>query len=382
MKIVDVHAGWIRYESTMMRDAEGHQHPSYTKHEAKVPYLEITCDDGTTGHAFGESMNPEVLNTVVRNAIVGEDPFYHERIWQKMHSWQRLNQNLTDRTLNGMDNAIWDICGKKLGMPVYKLVGGNRDKVPAYGSIMVGDDVKGGLDSPEAYAKFAKHLVDTYHYKAIKLHTWMPPIIPEPNPKMDIEACAAVRDAVGPEIGLMLDPYHYYSREQALYLARELEKLNFLWMEEPMDESSMEAYIWLTQKTSLPICGPETALGKEKVRSAWVKYGAADIGRAGDVDLGGFTPLMKAIHLYESFGMSCELHGANIGNLQALGAMGIPGSMYERGLLHPMVDYEHRHPWLKTIVDPLDGEGNVLIPQVPGMGYQINEDYIKEHVIW
>ena len=381
MKIIDVTARWIRYESTMERDAEGHQHPSRKKHEAKTPFLKITCDDGTQGYAFGSNMNPDVLNTVVRNAILGEDPFYHERIWQKMHAWQRLNANLTDRTLNAMDNALWDICGKKLGLPVYKMVGGYRDKVPAYASIMVGDGKDGELATAEDYARFAKYLVDTYHYKAVKLHTWMPPVIPEPDPKMDVEACIAVREAVGPEVGLMLDPYHFYSREQALYIAKELEKLDFLWLEEPMDESAMDSYIWLTQKTSLPLCGPETVLGKERVRSAWVKYGAADIGRAGDIDLGGFTPLMKAIHLYESFGMSCELHGANIGNPQALGAMGIPGAWYERGLLHPLVDYEHRDPWLKAILDPLDEDGNVLIPQEPGMGYQLDEDYIKDNLL-
>ena len=94
----------------------------------------------------------------------------------------------------------------------------------------------------------------------------MPPTIPEPNPKLDVTACRMVREAVGPDVELMLDPYHDYSREQALYIAKELEKLNFLWLEEPMDENSIASYQWLSQKTNLSLCGPETAEGKSQNR--------------------------------------------------------------------------------------------------------------------
>ena len=65
-------------------------------------------------------------------------------------------------------------------------------------------------------------------YPAYKLHTWQPPYAGAPNPRRDIEACAAVRDAVGPGVPLMLDPYHYYDREAALYLAKRLEELDYL----------------------------------------------------------------------------------------------------------------------------------------------------------
>ena len=80
-------------------------------------------------------------------------------------------------------------------------------------------------------------------YKAFKLHTWMPPISWAPDPRMDVKACAAVREAVGPDIPLMLDAFHYYSREQARYIGKELEKLNYHWIEEPMDEHSISSYV-------------------------------------------------------------------------------------------------------------------------------------------
>ena len=90
----------------------------------------------------------------------------------------------------------------------------------------------------EAYADFALKC-KARGYTAFKLHTWQPPMPGAPDPKRDVAACAAVREAVGDDMALMLDSFHYYSREEALYLGKELEKLNFYWLEEPMDEHSI-----------------------------------------------------------------------------------------------------------------------------------------------
>jgi L-alanine-DL-glutamate epimerase-like enolase superfamily enzyme len=277
-----------------------------------------------------------------------------------------------------VDLALWDLAGRALGQPVHKLLGGYRDKVRAYASTMCGDDLPGGLDTPEAYARFALQC-KAQGYTAFKLHTWQPPIPGAPDVRRDIAGCAAVRKAVGPDMALMLDPFHYYSREEALALGRGLEKLGFLWMEEPMDEHSTSSYVWLTEQLDLPICGPETAEGKMQTRAEWIVRGAADISRGGVGDLGGVTPLMKAVHLAEAFGMSLEVHGGGSGNLHALCAMGIPGAYYERGLLHPFVDYEQPAPWLHAIADPMDAEGYVHVSQQPGLGQEINFEYIREH---
>ncbi|EPN51298.1 mandelate racemase/muconate lactonizing protein, partial [Pseudomonas syringae pv. actinidiae ICMP 18807] len=99
---------------------------------------------------------------------------------------------------------------------------------------------------------FAEKLV-LRGYKGIKLHTWMPPISFAPNPRMDVQACAAVREAVGPDIALMLDGYHWYSRTDALYIGRELQKLDFAWFEEPMMEDSAESYAWLAANLDIPV---------------------------------------------------------------------------------------------------------------------------------
>jgi L-alanine-DL-glutamate epimerase-like enolase superfamily enzyme len=245
---------------------------------------------------------------------------------------------------------------------------------------MCGDDLPGGLDTPEAYARFALRCRER-GYPAFKLHTWQPPVPGAPDPRRDVAACAAVRDAVGPDVPLMLDPYHYYGREEALYLGRALEELDYLWMEEPMDEHSISSYVWLAEQLDLPICGPETAEGKLHTRAEWIAAGAADILRGGVGDLGGITPLVKVANLAEAFGMRMEVHGGGAANLHVLCAMAIPGQFYERGLLHPFVDYDAPKPWLGSLEDPMDDAGYVHVSDQPGLGWEIDFQYIDANTV-
>lgn len=377
MQITDVTVQIFHYRSKTVRDSEGHGHPG-PENDASQSLVTIHTDEGVSGQAFG-SVAQGTLERLVKPILVGQDPFYRERIWQALKERQRLNlTTLHDRVLTVIDLALWDLAGKHAGQPVHRLLGGARDKVPAYASTMCGDDLEGGLATPEDYAAFAEWAMQR-GYPAFKLHTWQPPYEGAPSAKRDITACAAVREAVGPDVPLMLDPFHYYSREEALYLAKQLEKLDYYWMEEPMDEHSMSSYIWLCENTPLPICGPETAEGKMFTRAEWIKFGACDIVRGGIGDVGGITPLMKIAHLSEAFGMRMEVHGGGVGNLHVLCAMSTPGEFYERGLLHPFVDYETPAPWLNKLVDPMDDEGNVHVSLDPGLGMDINFDYIKEH---
>ena len=211
--------------------------------------------------------------------------------------------------LAAVDLALWDLAGRYLGQPIHKLLGAYRDKVPAYASSPLGTFGGGALDTPEAYAELAAACVKR-GFKGFKLHTWFPSgPDQELDPKRDVEACEAVRDAVGPDIDLMLDCWHFYSREHALYIGRELDRLGYYWFEEPMDEYSMSSYQWLAEQLDTPILGPERAQGNHRVRAEWIKAGACDIVRVAVGHEGGITPAMKTVHLAESFGMAAEPHG-------------------------------------------------------------------------
>jgi len=376
LKIVDIETIVFKYKSRVRSDIAGHMHPS-EEHDAYQTLTRIVTDEEVEGYCLGG--NKEINDHIIKPALIGKNPMDREKIWQYLYRDLQGSRGLiSDRQIAIIDMALWDLAGRYLNMSICKLLGGYREKVKAYASTMVGDEMEGGLNSPEAYAEFAEKLVKQ-GYKAIKLHTWFPPIEWAPDPEMDVAACRAVREAVGEDIALMLDCYHCYNREEALHIGRELEKLNFYWFEEPMDEHNISAYVWLADNLDIPILGPETLEGKIWTRLDWILSGAADIIRGGVIDVGGITPLMKLVHLCEAFGVRLEIHGAHPGNLQVLGAMGIPGEYVERGLLHPMLDYEMRAPWLKEKIDPMDGEGYVHIPQRPGLGMEIDWKFIEEN---
>ena len=376
MKIVDIETIVFKYKSRVRSDIAGHMHPS-KEHDAYQTLTRIVTDEEVEGYCLGG--NKEINDHIIKPALIGKNPMDREKIWHYLYRDLQGSRGLiSDRQIAIIDMALWDLAGRYLNMPICKLLGGYREKVKAYASTMVGDEMEGGLNSPEAYAEFAEKLVKQ-GYKAIKLHTWFPPVEWAPDPEMDVAACRAVREAVGEDISLMLDCYHCYNREEALRIGRELEKLNFYWFEEPMDEHNISAYVWLADNLDIPILGPETLEGKIWTRLDWILSGAADIIRGGVIDVGGITPLMKLVHLCEAFGVRLEIHGAHPGNLQVLGAMGIPGEYVERGLLHPMLDYEMRAPWLKEKIDPMDSEGYVHIPQRPGLGMEIDWKFIEEN---
>ena len=381
MKIADVKVRRFRHTARQDKDSDGHSHPCPPR-PVTSSLLTVVADDGSEGHCFAgnEFVRPHLLDSYIRTVLIGEDPFAREKLWQDLAHWQRGSGGiLTDRTLGIVDQALWDLAGRTLGVPVYKLIGSYRDKVPAYGSTMCGDEIAGGLATPDDYGRFAEQLVGM-GYKAIKLHTWMKPVSFAPDPKMDVKACAAVREAVGEGFPLMIDAYHGYSRQDALWLGLELQKLGFFWYEEMMNEASMSSYAWLSQKLTMPVIGPETMEGKFHTRAEWIRSGAADITRTGANDVGGISPSLKVIHLAECFGMNCEVHGNGPANL-TLCAVQKNGRWYERGLLHPHYDYDTPPEYLRTLPDRMDADGYVHLSQQPGLGWDIDFDYIDANLV-
>lgn len=381
MKIIDVKVRVFLHTTRRHQDAAGHAHPG-DPHKVRQGLLTIIADDGTEGHCFGvpEVMRPHLIEKFVKTVLIGQDPFDRERLWQELAHWQRGSAaQLTDRTLAVVDTALWDLAGRALGVPVYKLIGAYRDKVPAYGSTMCGDELEGGLATPEDYGRFAEKLVRR-GYKGIKLHTWMPPVSWAPDVKLDLKACATVREAVGPDISLMIDAFHWYSRTEAYELGKGLQELGYAWIEEPMDEQSMASYAWLADNLDIPVLGPESAAGKHYARAEWIKSGACDILRTGVHDVGGISPSLKAIALADSFGMNCEIHGNGAPNL-VLAAIARNVGWYERGLLHPFLEYDDGFEYLNTLPDPMDEDGYVHLSDRPGIGEDINFDFINDNLV-
>jgi L-alanine-DL-glutamate epimerase-like enolase superfamily enzyme len=408
MRIVDIRLEQFQIRSWTGKDAFGHDHPCKER-TAVVSRLNIYTDSGLVGQSVTQEIcpvptkqyDPDMLHESYSSAgsdailiaminritpmLIGEDPFCREKIFDSLCKIQRLVP-LTDEVIALVDLCLWDIAGKFAGLPVYKLLGGHRTRLLAYASIMVGDSFPGGLATPEDYGRFAGHLIRR-GYRSIKLHAWMDErpdsseIAGKPDIMKNVAACRAVREAAGDTMPLMHDAYHHYDRSEALLLGRELEKLNFTWFEEPMDEYNSSSYRWLADQLDIPVIGPETARGRGQTRAEWIMSGACDICRAGIKSAGGITSLMKIVHLCELHGVPLELHSPGRGTMHVMAAMMISGKYYERGLLHPFLNYDATPPWFNAPADIMDHEGYVLVPDQPGLGYDFNDDYIRNHLV-
>lgn len=381
MKITDIQV--VPFSIQVDRYQHGEAHPRQTVTQTLT---RIVTDSGAEGYYFGgqghgdqdglSPANRAYVENRMKAMLVGQDPFDREKFWQWMYA-AKTPENI----MGVVDMALWDLVGRVANLAVYKLLGGCRDKVKAYASTYP------NMGPPENYAAHAL-ACKRQGYKAYKIHPYYywNPETKEAVPgrpshiDWDLAACRAVREAVGDDMVLMFDPWGtYHTFEEALYVGRELEKLNFYFYEHPMPEHRVDTYIRLARELNIPICSPEILEGGVFTRADWIRQNASDISRI-DVLRGGITGAKKTVTVCEAYGIRCEIHMSGIGNLHVLGATSEDTcEYYERGLLAPGVDYDAPLPYLADPTDALDADGFVRVPQGPGLGYQIVWDYIEAH---
>jgi L-alanine-DL-glutamate epimerase-like enolase superfamily enzyme len=325
----------------------------------KYSLIRILTDEGIEGHyiVWSEisSGRPGSLTDVIscfRPHLIGEDPLNREKIWQKLGAFW---YGLKGPAFAAIDICLWDIAGKAANLPIYKLIGAYRDKVLAYASGNVPKDteeiVRIGVDLKKR------------NYKAMKMH---------PVP---IEACAPLREAVGDDVDLIYDAVFTHSREEALKVGRELDRLNYRWYEAPLPAGDIEGYIHLRNKLDTPIT---VELMNESDYREYITRGAVDYLRTLSGVRGGITEMIKAASLCESFAMNWEPHSYG-------------GTLYQAATLHVILSRKNcaffelpiqngEEGWFDvgtTDVIRIDKEGYVHGPCKPGLGYEIDWEQVE-----
>ncbi len=354
------------------------------------------CEGSAVVGTGGKAMpaDGERIRGLLAPLLLGRDPLYHESLWMEMYA-----AGLPRGVLSLADLALWDLVGKRAGLPAWKLVGGCRDRVKVY--IASHTD----FGTPEDYAEHAL-ACKRRGYHGYKVHGCFgrDPVRDEQAalrakafPEYDVAICEAIRDAVGEEWSLMLDPAHMYDYEQSLWVAHQLEELGFRWLESPMPENDewVDRYARLCAETEIPICAPETADGAHFARARWIKRDASDISRI-DPYYGGFTACIKTAFLCQAHGMTFELHSTatDAHNLQVLGATGEELSVFledydlepESGeayvganFVTQRADGSRGYPWVRGQMPIIDGEGYAHVPEEPGIGLDPDWEYIRRN---
>jgi L-alanine-DL-glutamate epimerase-like enolase superfamily enzyme len=336
--------------------------------------LRIHTDIGITGEyqAGGAQRTIHYLG-LVSSYLLGKNPFEREKIYNDLKRGLRH----TDRTAIGMvDVALWDFAGKYFGVPIYKLLGGYKKTIPAYASTYHGDE-NGGLSSPEAFAAFAEQC-QSLGYRAFKIHGWGNGPI-----EREVAAVLATRERVGDRMDLMIDPAcEYETWADALRIGRACDEARFFWLEDPYKDGgvSIFGHRKLRELIKTPILQTEHIFGLEQ-HVDFIANGGTDFVRTGVYEDGGITGAMKVAHAAEGFGLDVEFHGGGLAHRHCVSAVRNT-NYYELGLLNPKVKHTKPPIYPPEFLDELesiDEKGHVVVPEGPGLGVEMDWDYINAH---
>ena len=338
----------------------------------RSPVLRIHTSVGVVGEYPGGS---SAQLGQVAHYLLGRNPFEREKIYNDLKRGLRH----TDRTAICMiDVALWDFAGKVYGVPIYQLLGGYKRTLPAYASTYHGDE-NGGLSSPEAFADFALQCKEI-GYPAFKIHGWgNGPIARE------VATVIETRKRVGDDMDLMIDPAcEYETWADALRVGRACDQANFFWLEDPYKDGgvSIFGHRKLRELISTPIPQTEHIFGLEQ-HVDFIVNGGTDYVRTGVYEDGGITGAMKVAHAAEGFGLDVEFHGGGLAHRHCVASIRNT-NYYELGLLNPKVKKTKPPIYPPEFTDELgniDENGHVLVPQGPGLGVELDWDYIRSNQV-
>jgi galactonate dehydratase len=350
-------------------------------------FVVVETDEGVAG--FGECTNwprrgdilvSRALETV-KSSIIGWDPNSIEGIWHELYrNYTYLgSRGLVTTLISGIDIALWDIKGKVLKRPIYDLLGGPlRDSIPLYTHPQYG--------TPESTAKSSRRQVEE-GYKAIKTdpfweemgpyHTaYMSGYISPRGVRRGGEIIFSIRDAVGPEVEILIDAHGNYDVASAVRCAEALKPYSITWFEEPVPPEGYEALRQVRESINIPLCTGE------RFYTRWdflpvLQNRLADYLMADVCWTGGITELKKIASLAETYYVPISPHGA-------MGPIQLIAGAHVAKTIPNFYKLEIFSLWLqafnKMIKTPIDvREGSLYLSDKPGLGVELDMNWIETH---
>ncbi|MFN2237309.1 MAG: mandelate racemase/muconate lactonizing enzyme family protein [Anaerolineales bacterium] len=343
----------------------------------QVCLVKITDQDGQYG--WGEGYGPaRIVQAGIQffePLVLRQDPLHVETIWHNMYqrSFDYARRGVLLASLSAIDIALWDLRGKILNQPVSVLMGGRRReniKVYATGMYFVED-----ADLEKKLAEEAQMYVEQ-GYKAIKMKVGL-------GVKEDLKYIRAVRQAIGPDIQLMIDSNHAYSRSEALSLVRKIEPLDITFFEEPLSPEDYEGYRELRIRTEIPIAAGECEYLCAGFRHL-VEGHCVDIAQPDICAAGGLTEVKRIVALANTFGVNLIPHSWGTGIAFAAGLHLVSTLDVVPGRLRmpePMLEMDRTENPLRdrlTLPKFEAVEGMVPVPTEAGLGVDVDLDLLEE----
>jgi len=334
-----------------------------------IVIVKITTDTGLISEVSAMAprsgkVTESYINDNIIPVIINRSIYEREAIWQEFWTIDRHITFFPVYLPGPIDVALWDLAAKAADLPLYKYLGAYRTSLPVYASSLF-------HTKPEDYVIEAKH----YLQEGIKAYKSHPP-----GPwKTDREVHQALRDELGPDIVLMTDPVAEYSLEEAIEVGRHLEHLDYHWFEEPFRDFELHKYAQLTAALDIPIAGTETTRGCHWGVAQAIQQQAVDIVRADVSWKHGITGTLKIAHLAEAFGMRCEIHTTTMGPLE-MANLHVSCAIRNCEYFELFVPEDVFQFPMKTKL-PVDTNGFIHVPDLPGLGVALDWDEIEKNCI-
>lgn len=387
MKITDVRATWLQVP---IPDAQQHTSDFGRAQTFDTAIVRIDTDSGITGWgeakvsagSFAECSGVvAVVNQEFAPLLRGENPLSINRIWESLYSGTRAHfafnrghvfpamsrRGLSVSAISGVDIALWDILGKALNVPIHQLLGGKRcERMRAYAS-------GGWAPVAEIGAQLQKY-IDTSGFSAVKMRVG----VQDGSPWRSAERVIAAREALGSEVELMCDAHGTMTVSEAKQFCHLIRDTNIAWFEEPVTADDLRGLVEVRRSTHLPIAAGESEFTRFDFRNL-IDAGAVDIVQPDLAICGGVSEAMHIGSLTAAANLRLAPHlwagapafaaGLHVAAASA-SAFILEYSLGANPMLHDLIE------------ESFDVEdGFITIPDRPGLGITVREDFIERHAM-
>lgn len=335
--------------------------------------VKVTTDGGLVGwgeahHGRSPGAIAKLIETTLAPMIVGMDAFDVHGIWARLYRGHLATHGFgagTTIAMSGIDIAVWDLRGKAAGWPLYRMLGGARRPIAAYGG-----GLSLGYQDPAHLVEEARQHVDR-GFKALKLRIG-------DRVDKDAERIRAAREGLGDEVVLLSDVNTTYTVDDVRRIAPVLEEANIGWLEEPFSSYAEQAYARAAKLTTVPLAAGENHYTRFEflrlLEQGDVEVIQPDISKAG-----GISEVMRIAAMASARSLNCHPHSSMTAlnmaaSLHVLSAIDNPG-YFE-------ADISHYNPFRTDLAGgafDVDENGYVFAPDKPGLGIEIDEDFVRKH---
>jgi L-alanine-DL-glutamate epimerase-like enolase superfamily enzyme len=335
--------------------------------------VKVTTDEGLVGwgeahHGRAHTTVAKLIETTLKQLINGMEVHNVVGVWEKMYRYQLASHGMgagACLAMSGIDMALWDIRGKALGLPLYKLLGGNRKAIPAYAG-----GVSLGYQPPEQLIEEAKKSIDQ-GYKAIKLRVG-------DSVQRDIQRMRAVREAFGDELEILTDANIGYELEDVRRVIPAMDELGIAWLEEPFPAHDYRSYREAKGFGRTPLAAGENHYTRFEFDRV-IEDGAITILQPDLSKSGGITEVLRIAAMASAWKLPVHPHSSMTG-LNHAASIHFLAAIDNGGYFEGDVSKSNR--FRDDLVDnpgKIDKDGNVWPLEKPGLGLEVNEAFLAKH---